>query len=322
MRPDDLEFLIAQYADSSLDPQRSAELEAVLRRDTSARAMLESYRSLDGVLAGVSTSDPLPQLQWDQLAARLSDQVGRLENDSPLTEEAEETLSRLSSGHASAIEQSLVESRLVDSPAYRLALVEYAALDHAFETVRATPLPPVQWDRFAPHISSQLDQQEADRQQSMRLAPAAGVGDKNQGIWGRIGQFAAQPRRMAIAASLLIAATVSVMLVNQGGNSQPAQSTVVPMPKAPGGATPLAVTGPLQVQVGPSFDVNDYATITSVNSVPLMESGSAFIPRSLVDTMRQYAGSRPSQSSVSRPATKPQSSNDSVDSLNALFPSR
>ena len=39
----DLEYLIAQYADGSLGPERVAEVEAVLRRDVGARSLLEVF---------------------------------------------------------------------------------------------------------------------------------------------------------------------------------------------------------------------------------------------------------------------------------------
>jgi len=77
MRPDDLEFLIAQYADGSLSSEQAASVEAMLRRDPRARQALEAYRSVDAALTELVGVHPTPEVRWDRLADRISRQVRR-----------------------------------------------------------------------------------------------------------------------------------------------------------------------------------------------------------------------------------------------------
>ena len=72
MIDEQLEFRIAQYADGTLPADDVAALEHVLANDADARAMLDEYRRLDATL---KRHDPLPAIDWDQLADRLFDAV-------------------------------------------------------------------------------------------------------------------------------------------------------------------------------------------------------------------------------------------------------
>jgi hypothetical protein len=67
-----LEFRIAQYADGTLPAEDVAALEQALAADADARAMLDEYRRLDATL---KRHDPLPAINWEKLADRLSDAV-------------------------------------------------------------------------------------------------------------------------------------------------------------------------------------------------------------------------------------------------------
>ena len=78
MTRDELEFSISQYVDGTLvdDQQRSA-LEERLATDAEARALYAEYQTLQGVL---TTSLPaMPEVDWDQFAARVSAAVDREE---------------------------------------------------------------------------------------------------------------------------------------------------------------------------------------------------------------------------------------------------
>ena len=72
MIDEQLEFQIAQYADGTLPAAERAALEQVLATDAQARALLDEYRRLD---ASLKRELPLPVINWDRLAAHLSDAV-------------------------------------------------------------------------------------------------------------------------------------------------------------------------------------------------------------------------------------------------------
>src|SRR5947208_8726835 len=68
-----LEFQISQYADGTLPAGDVAALEARLADDAEAREMLAEYRRLDAHLA--RHLPPMPNVNWDRLAAHLSTAV-------------------------------------------------------------------------------------------------------------------------------------------------------------------------------------------------------------------------------------------------------
>lgn len=69
MTHDELEYAISQYLDGVLPPLERAALEERLAGDAQARAMLEEYRKLDGVL---QSSLPVPQVDWATFSAQTS----------------------------------------------------------------------------------------------------------------------------------------------------------------------------------------------------------------------------------------------------------
>lgn len=68
MNADELEFAISQYLDGTLPESARRTLELCLGDDAGARAMLDEYRRLDGVLKAM----PAPLVRWDALAASIS----------------------------------------------------------------------------------------------------------------------------------------------------------------------------------------------------------------------------------------------------------
>ena len=72
MFDEQLEFQIAQYADGTLPAGERAALERVLADNADARALLDEYRRLDATL---KREMPAPAMDWDKLAAHLSDAV-------------------------------------------------------------------------------------------------------------------------------------------------------------------------------------------------------------------------------------------------------
>lgn len=73
MKQDELEFLISQYVDGTLDADRSAALRARLEADESARAMLLEHRRTSEV---VRAHAGLPKnIDWDRVAGLISDHI-------------------------------------------------------------------------------------------------------------------------------------------------------------------------------------------------------------------------------------------------------
>ena len=68
MNTDQLPISIARYADGTLPQSERARVEALLSSDPSATAMLQEEQALTGLLR----SDPLPEMDWDSVAARIS----------------------------------------------------------------------------------------------------------------------------------------------------------------------------------------------------------------------------------------------------------
>ena len=70
------EFLISQHADGVLDPARADEVEALLNRDSEARAAWLAHRRLGQVLkAGTAP----PALDWDRVAESISSHIAEAE---------------------------------------------------------------------------------------------------------------------------------------------------------------------------------------------------------------------------------------------------
>ena len=76
MTRDELEFSISQYLDGTLAADQHAALEERLATDADVRALYAEYQSLQGVL---KTSLPLPGVDWDTFASRVSAAVEREE---------------------------------------------------------------------------------------------------------------------------------------------------------------------------------------------------------------------------------------------------
>src|SRR5687767_5326404 len=75
MTKDELEFSISQYLDGTLGAREREALEERLATDAEARAIYAEYQALQSALDAA----PLPQVNWDRLAAHLSDAVARQE---------------------------------------------------------------------------------------------------------------------------------------------------------------------------------------------------------------------------------------------------
>ncbi len=72
VRTDADERLLAEYSNRTLDPERMAEANAVVSLDPESAIVVSEYRRLDELLG---SEMPLPPMDWDLLATRISDTV-------------------------------------------------------------------------------------------------------------------------------------------------------------------------------------------------------------------------------------------------------
>jgi anti-sigma factor RsiW len=66
------EFAISEYLDGTLSRQECASLETRIASEPGLRAVVQEYRSLNGIVKGAM---PMPSVKWDVLAERLSESV-------------------------------------------------------------------------------------------------------------------------------------------------------------------------------------------------------------------------------------------------------
>jgi anti-sigma factor RsiW len=176
--PEDQEHLISQYLDNTLSDDQRQAVEGLIASDASARAAADQHSLLNAVLKEAA---PLPAVNWDRLAAHLSDSIDALATSPAITDEFEYTLTRYLDGELAESEMAAVESRLAADPAARLVLHEHRALADSMR--QSLPLPNVQWENLAAHISSAIDEAAQRRRYSItawiqtpvRLAAAACV---------------------------------------------------------------------------------------------------------------------------------------------------
>jgi len=72
MLQEDLEFRISQYIDGTLDDTQRRALEREVEQNPNAAQLLAQYRQLDRYL---KTALPLPDVNYDALASRISDAI-------------------------------------------------------------------------------------------------------------------------------------------------------------------------------------------------------------------------------------------------------
>lgn len=74
---EELEYIIAQYADGSLDEVQRSRVEALLAADPEARKLLEQYRRLDQTLRLITAP---PAIDYERLGALISQQIDRADD--------------------------------------------------------------------------------------------------------------------------------------------------------------------------------------------------------------------------------------------------
>ena len=75
-----LQFAISQYVDGSLAPAEAALMEVRFASDAESRRLLEEYQRLDVLVKGAI---PVPVMDWEALARRISAAVDESEAEAP-----------------------------------------------------------------------------------------------------------------------------------------------------------------------------------------------------------------------------------------------
>ena len=147
-------------------------------------------------------------------------------------DDLEFSISQYADGSLPEAQRTALEARLASDADARAMLAEHEALDRL---LRQAPIPQIRWDRLTETISNAIDDELESR---MRQAS----------WWMRV----RVPAFVAMAASVLIAAGITVQLLRSGG-------TTPPNPQMSKGVqTVLDVRGPdLDVESGP--EVTDVA---------------------------------------------------------------
>lgn len=129
-----------------------------------------------------------------------------------LSETVEFTISQYADGSLLPAERAEVERLLQSDEAARALLAEYQQLNATLDA-HLPPLPAVQWENLADHLSAAIDEAEAARHSRAYRLPA----------WTQ--HFAP---RLALAASLLVASGVGIAVYFHGGAGS---STITTTPK-------------------------------------------------------------------------------------------
>jgi anti-sigma factor RsiW len=163
-------------------------------------------------------------------------------------DDLEFSISQYLDGTLGARERDALEERLATDAEARAVYAEYESLQGVLTTAAAAPVPGVDWDAFAARVSGAVGRAELPAQ-SYKL-----------GAWLR-------PARLAIAASVLVAAGLAVALLRPGGGggdgpTAPVQPTrIVAVDKAPAGeavaVAPAPNPEPVRVTIGPSPEAAD-----------------------------------------------------------------
>ena len=186
---EELERSIIAYIDGTLDERDRPMIEARLSSDAAARKLADEYRNLNSVLDhGLA----LPEVRWEQLSSRISAEIDAQQGDQALSDEREFELTQYLDGDLAPEQVASIESQLASDGAARRTLREHA---HLAQMLKAMPLPAVNYDLLADHISDSI---EGSQRQRLQIS-----------FWMR----KAVP--VAVAACILIASGIAIRLFNK-----------------------------------------------------------------------------------------------------------
>lgn len=159
-------------------------------------------------------------------------------------DELEFSISQYLDGGLAGAQRDALENRLATDVEARAVFAEYQSLQGA---LAGSPLPDVRWDKLAGHISAAVAREEMPAQ-SFNIAR-----------WMR-------PARLAIAASVLLAAGIGFALLKSddaGPDRSPAAPTRIVRVDAESPAPVAAVVDgqPIQIAIGPSRNLRDEPAI-------------------------------------------------------------
>jgi hypothetical protein len=202
MSPEQLEFILTQYLDGTLPPEQIAALERTLETDQRAQALRDEHERLTALLR----SHGLPELDWDDLARDFCAVVtGTVDEQSQADDQ------RLNSILASATPLPQLQW---DELSRRISAAVDAEIEHGdaedqqlVKLLRSAPMPVVNWDRLAGHLSQTI----ATAQTSATPMRSARADDERPAVLGRIG-WVRTASRIAMAACVLLAAGVGLRM--------------------------------------------------------------------------------------------------------------
>jgi len=213
MTPEQLELAITHYLDGTLPPEDVAALEETLAHDPGAQGLLKDHEKLTELLR----SDPLPELDWSEVASDLCAVItGTVDERSRAEDQKLNAMLKAAVTPLPEIRWEAFAARV--SASIEAELVATDAQDERLdELLQSDPLPTVNWDRFASHLSKAVAAEVAGRE----------VDEERPAVIGRIG-FASRFRQMAIAAAVLLAASVGIkMATNSNPTVAPTKGTEV-----------------------------------------------------------------------------------------------
>jgi anti-sigma factor RsiW len=190
-----LEFAITQYLDGTLPAEDRAALERTLANDPEARRLLEEHRTLNDAL---KRTMPVPNVDFEQLSRTISAAVDRQQTAGPVDEQTELAITQYVHGELPAEEHAAIERRLENDLAARNLADDYRSLGRLVK--QAMPMPKVNWDRLAEHLSDVVGEAAERARYSL--------------LWVR------RAARIAVAAVILVALGLGAMLLmNRGGGA-------------------------------------------------------------------------------------------------------
>ena len=162
-------------------------------------------------------------------------------------DELEFSISQYLDGTLADAERDALEVRLAGDVEARALLAEYRAIDAG---LKAMPLPAVNWDAFASHVSSAVTDADASAHTY------------------RIGGGYRMTRWLAAAAAVVVAGGVALQMLKPVDRTQPvppaAEAVVIRIvdePATADGAIAVADATPLTVEIGPSDRLSKTPTL-------------------------------------------------------------
>jgi anti-sigma factor RsiW len=273
MTPEQLELAITHYLDGTLPPEDVAALEQTLANDPAAQGLLQDHENLTALLR----SDPLPDLDWSEVASDLCAVItGTVDEQSRAEDQKLNAVLKAAVTPLPEIRWDELAARV--SASIDAELVATDGQDERLdELLQSDPLPAVNWDKFASLLSNAVAAEVAGAKRE----------EERPAVIGRIG-FASRFRQMAIAAAVMLAAAVGIKVATNSNQSLPpnkgTEVVVNPIPKLPkpsqffveAPSVELAgKPGTVEVEIGPSASYaanveDDYARRGTLSRSPVV----------------------------------------------------